>query len=731
MRRRTNGFLGVLILVLAVAPDLFSQTATAPSGDGSAGNPYQIDSLANLYWMTQNPSSWSSSFIQTADIDASSDSTWNSGAGFPGFPPNPTMGQIFEGQYDGQGHTISGLYMSQSGSSQIGLFGELYSGTVKNLGLINVRVTGSSQVGGLVGVSEYGTIDSCYTTGSVSGNVGVGGLVGVQLGGTINYCHSSAAVSGVNGNVGGLVGKNAEYDPTNNLGSSTISNSYATGNVSGTASVAGGLVGYNEQHSSISGCYATGNVTAGAFTGGFAGSNDHIASIQGSYATGRVSGTNTVGGFVGSNTGASTITTCHSTGNVVSSGGVSGGFAGENSPDQNSGVASYIATSYSTGIDSASGTDDNGGFAGINSNSEINQCFSSGGVFGRSYVGGLVGNFNQQLALSGIEIINSYSSDSVIATGNYVGGFIGQVSGSIGNVAQVTVIYCYSWGKVTASDTSTGVGGLVGFNDGYSTSNCFWDTLTSGQTTSGTGDIPESTTAMKTPSTFTNAGWNVSTWYIDGAINNGYPYLSWQNLGGAPLPVEMATFGVSSAGSDVKVKWTTATEVNDFGFDIERREMRDQISDMSYENAWTSVGFVKGMGSSNAPHEYSFMDNGLAPGLYSYRIKQIDRSGSFTYSKEVQVHVGSAPRTFSLSQNYPNPFNPTTTIEFTIPTDGRVTLRVYDITGRLVATPLDEDMKAEVFQQVTLDASRLASGVYFYRLQAGSQTAVKKLVLLK
>jgi len=143
------------------------------------------------------------------------------------------------------------------------------------------------------------------------------------------------------------------------------------------------------------------------------------------------------------------------------------------------------------------------------------------------------------------------------------------------------------------------------------------------------------------------------------------------------------------------------------------------------------VGFIPGSGTSTSPKQYSFVDRNLSAGTYAYRLKQVDRNGAYKYSPEVDVVVGIAPKEFSLSQNYPNPFNPTTSIEFTVPSDGRVTLKVYDMLGREVTTLVDREVTAGEFQQVTFDASKLASGVYFSRLEFGGKELLKKMVLLK
>jgi len=193
------------------------------------------------------------------------------------------------------------------------------------------------------------------------------------------------------------------------------------------------------------------------------------------------------------------------------------------------------------------------------------------------------------------------------------------------------------------------------------------------------------------------------------------------------LSVQLASFTVRADRLDAILSWSTAIEKDNHGFDIERRTVGNLLSAVN----WGKVGFVEGAGTSTSSREYSFADKNVAAGRYAYRIKQIDHSGSFAYTDAVELEVGLAPLVFALAQNYPNPFNPTTTIEFTLPQDGRVVLKIYDITGREVATLVDEERKAGVYHQAVFDASRLASGLYFSRLQSGGLQSVKKIVLLK
>lgn len=199
---------------------------------------------------------------------------------------------------------------------------------------------------------------------------------------------------------------------------------------------------------------------------------------------------------------------------------------------------------------------------------------------------------------------------------------------------------------------------------------------------------------------------------------------------GGTLPVEMVSMtGVASSRSAV-LTWTTATETGNVGFEIQRRLIEGPQS-AGQSATWSTIGFVQGSGVSTAPKTYSFTDNQLQPGLYAYRLRQIDQNGSFKVTDAVEIAVGLAPREFTLSQNYPNPFNPSTTVEFTLEEDGRVKLSIYDAVGREIRTVLDEERKAGFYQQVKIDLSGLGSGVYFYHLQANGRGLTRKMLLVK
>ena len=194
-----------------------------------------------------------------------------------------------------------------------------------------------------------------------------------------------------------------------------------------------------------------------------------------------------------------------------------------------------------------------------------------------------------------------------------------------------------------------------------------------------------------------------------------------QVLGSGVLPVELASFVSVITNNNVTLNWSTASETNNSGFDIERSIVNGQ---------WSMVGNVVGNGTTTSPKNYSFTDRNLNSGNYNYRLKQIDYNGNFEYftlSNEVVIGV---PVNFELSQNYPNPFNPSTKIDFQLPKDGKVNISVYDNSGKEVMTIVNE-FKTAGYYSVNLNASSLSSGVYFYKINSDNYSSVKKMMLVK
>jgi len=230
--------------------------------------------------------------------------------------------------------------------------------------------------------------------------------------------------------------------------------------------------------------------------------------------------------------------------------------------------------------------------------------------------------------------------------------------------------------------------------------------------------------------------WGGSSWTLLNAVNTGTKTLSGSVssfsdfTGGesAALPVQLTSFSATANRLDAVLRWATATEVANFGFEIERRTI--QNAEQRKKN-WKRVGFVEGAGTSNAPRDYSFIDKNVAPGRYAYRIKQIDHDGTFEYFGDAEVEIGLAPKKFALESNYPNPFNPVTTIEFTLPEDGRAVLSIYNTLGQQVAVLFNGEGFAGRIVQTKFDAGRFPSGIYFSRLEFGGKALTRKMLLVR
>lgn len=191
-------------------------------------------------------------------------------------------------------------------------------------------------------------------------------------------------------------------------------------------------------------------------------------------------------------------------------------------------------------------------------------------------------------------------------------------------------------------------------------------------------------------------------------------------------PVELTSFTVKASSDKVTLNWLTASEINNSGFQVER----------SLDNrTFTSLGFVKGNGTTTEKNSYSFVDNNVQAGKeYYYRLKQVDFDGSYNYSKVVNVNT-TMPKVYNLAQNYPNPFNPSTTINFSLPVDARVSIKIYNVLGKEVYSAVNDNLTAGS-HSVNVNLMNISTGVYFYNLEAkgvdGSIfTSTKKMTLMK
>lgn len=345
-------------------------------GDGSAGNPYQISTCTDL----QNISSdLTASYVLYSDIDCSDTTNWNSGAGFE---PIATGASTFTGMLDGQGHTVSGLYIRRFEANQ-SLLGQTGSGAiVQNLNVRDGSITGIGGAATLMGVSDGTTIRNVSSNLTIlaSGSL-AGGLIANATDTTIESSNATGSVTGEGNMVGGLVGSYT---------GGTITKSYASGNVWGGSNI-GGLVGF-ATGTLISKSYATGSVKADSDHGGGLIGNLENSTINYSYATGNITsfGGNNLGGLVGTTTGAVILMQDYASGNIESTfGDFIGGFIGHG------GDGLMVSDAYSQG--DVTGDDSVGGFiGGIDSwglDTTVSYAFSSGSVTGNEYVGGFIGRF--------------------------------------------------------------------------------------------------------------------------------------------------------------------------------------------------------------------------------------------------------------------------------------------------------------------------------------------------
>ena len=203
-------------------------------------------------------------------------------------------------------------------------------------------------------------------------------------------------------------------------------------------------------------------------------------------------------------------------------------------------------------------------------------------------------------------------------------------------------------------------------------------------------------------------------------------------LEASALPITLAYLNaqITTNGQSVQINWGTVSEINNFGFWVEKS--RDSVSNFQILEG----SFTQGHGTTNEPQHYSYIDNNISSGVWYYRLKQMDLDGAIHYSECVRLVVVTsvkelAPKEFVLLQNYPNPFNPSTEFKFSVEQSGLATLRIYNVLGQEVATVFNDIAEAGRYYKVKLDGTQLASGMYFFKLESGHKSDIKKMLLLK
>ncbi|MFH1194401.1 MAG: right-handed parallel beta-helix repeat-containing protein [bacterium] len=454
------------------------------------------------------------------------------------------------------------------------------------------------------------------------------------------------------------------------------------------------------------------------------------------------------------------ITNCSLTGNTANNGGgvyndhssltLSNCYFSSNNSSLGAGIHNYYSSPAITNCTFNDNTSyEGGGIFNDNSSPTTTNCLFTGNT---ATFGGGMFNLNS----SNSTLINCTFS---LNNANDYGGGI-QIDYTSSSVLQ----NCILWGN-TADDG----GKQIYANDGSATLyNCCYANGAGDVVTNGTGTVTPNSCINSNPD-FVNPGsddfritgqsscldlgnnsYNSQTNDIRGT---GHPRKLNKETGAAgtidigayeyelnidPLPVELISFAANIFDGKVILNWQTATEVNNYGFEVERIPLNPPLikGDAALaEGDWKTLGFVEGNGNSNSPKEYSFTDNLVLIhdlNRVQYRLKQIDIDGSFTYSQEVEVNAKAEdiPTTFELLQNYPNPFNPTTAISWQLAAGSKTQIKIYDVLGREVATLVDEYLPAGSYAR-EWNASELPSGIYFCRMEVGSYKSSIKLLLLK
>jgi hypothetical protein len=324
-----------------------------------------------------------------------------------------------------------------------------------------------------------------------------------------------------------------------------------------------------------------------------------------------------------------------------------------------------------------------------------------------------------------VDLTNISQTSTNVATGDYL------ISGSAGTVTAM------KWSNgatatlnTTANNTVTGV---------------VWTTGTSHGTTGlmvarakyGSGRVVLVCDSSPADDGTGGSGNTLYVGWLDPSVNGSHAALHmngslWLAKVLEELPVELVSFSAKNINNEIHLNWATATQLNNFGWNVERRLI-------SGNEGWSIAGTVTGAGTNSVKTAYSFTDKVTLNGTFDYRLKQIDQDGNFTYSNTVSVTVDK-PAAFTLENNYPNPFNPSTKINYSLPSDSKVTLEVYNITGVIIGQLVNEEQAAGYYSVGFNSSSlnkNLSSGVYFYRLTAidraggNNFSSIKKMLLIK
>jgi hypothetical protein len=729
-----------------------------PIGSGTETDPYQINTLDNLLWLSTNSDSWDSYFIQTADIDASSTVNWNNGEGFE---PIGRDFVFFNGNYQGQNYEITGIYINRPQSVQQAFFGYIGAGTVQNLHLSNCNVTGEEIVGGLIGwLDYYGEVLNCSVEGIVSGVSRIGGFIGVVKGGHIDGCSSFGTVSNNEYSfTGGFVGSDD---------SSTISNSFNSAVVNG-MSCSGGFAGFTT-NSQITDCYNLGTVNGHSNVGGFAGKCGNSV-LVGCFNSGDVVGNAHFGGVVGHGEGLRLVNSYYDYETVLINGQhlITLGALETSFYNEWLNQGRYLdINDYLVEVDGVfqlnSITDFNllrafgQGEHSFSLNTDLD--FTNLGMLSPYFEGVFYGNGNtisnvvindinaSLLGLFGY-VVSSEISDLMLEDCSVNGNtYLGILTGETYST-NLTNIYCR--GQVTGTGFS--IGGLVGLVVSSIFQDCYSDVVVSGSGSTGglvgyTTNSEYNRCSSKGSVTALSSG--AGGFYGDDIASDFFNCHSGCSVAAPRDAGGFAGGGRYSIYSNCYSSGSVSGDNNVGGFQGYDGVAYVTASFWCTETsgqATSACSFV-GLTTQEMQTESTFTNAGwdfvgeTVNGTEDIWSINPDVNNGFPYFAQEAVvdndehTIPVQPEISALIGNYPNPFNPETTVMFTVAKSGNVDLSIYNLKGQRIRTLTDQKYQigehSIVWNGKDDSGKGVGSGIYFYRLVINNLTvSTKKCILMK
>lgn len=739
------------------------------AGAGTEGNPYQVTTAAQLDSVRNFTGAH---FIQTANIDLDI-AAYNSGNGWIPIGDNSIK---FSGSYDGDGYTISGLFIDRGTTDYIGLFGTTSSSaTLKNIGLLNIDVTGKYRVGAIAGTND-GTVSSSYAIGDVDGGYNSGGLVG-QNKGTVEDSYANVHV------------KKAQY------------NNY------------GGLVGVNESGASITTSYSMGNVVSGSANyGGLVGKNS--GTVTNSYWNTETSGLGTSNGGTGLTTvqmadaanftgfdfddvweidnGFSFPILREANGYVTSVLSIKGdeGWRMMSSPVTSLSFGTILEPLYTQGF---TGSDYSSQASNVYTWNEATQSFESisnatdvpttgtgfiAYVYADDDFDGTPEGFPKTLMNSGAQFTGT-SSPTLSFTDS--GALVNDGWNLLGNPFGASIDWdaAHGWSRtnldatyyVWSDSANAGAGAYLSWNGITGTlengkiapwqgfwvkANATSPSISINDSTKNSGGVYHK--SVPTPELrFVLKGNNLSSQsiimfderamldedpfdaYKLASLNSEYLSLgssvgsgTSMDIQALPTDFEEIEIDLNITGSDLNGEFSLSWEEKSIPVDWSIVLLDRELNTEYGLSTLSSISFE--LNQSKGKEDTRNDATPQAPIQVLGKAKGVQNRFALRITVETSVSnelVSNLPKQVELNQNYPNPFNPSTSIAFGLPTSGNVTLEVFDLLGRKVATLLQGENKTAGRHTINFDASRLSSGMYIYRLKAGNSAVTKKLTLIK